>query len=90
MAGTVVSVAAVVGAPCARAGDATEPGKLLVDPPTLRCIGFRWYISGDDNGNATCAMSYRKAGSSAWARTLGLLRINRHFVDKLLCNIFAR
>ena len=35
------------------AGDAIVSIRdFMVDPPTIRCLGFRWYINGDDNGDA--------------------------------------
>ena len=31
----------------------TKTDHLVVEPSTLNCIGLEWYISGDDNRNAT-------------------------------------
>ena len=31
--------------------------------PTLKCLGVRWLIGGDGNGNARIAVAYRKIGS---------------------------
>ena len=39
------------GAP-AIADNAVRAGDVMVDPPTLYCLGFRWMVSGDENGNA--------------------------------------
>ncbi len=44
------------------AANPTRPGEFVVDPPTLINLGFEWFIDGDDNRNATVAVSYRKAG----------------------------
>ena len=39
-----------------------KPGKFIIEPPTLICLGFEWYIEGDDNHNATVEVWYRKKG----------------------------
>jgi hypothetical protein len=44
------------------AQDAVRPGEFLADPPTLENLGFRWYIEGDDNRNASVEIAYRKKG----------------------------
>jgi len=51
------------------------PGKLIIEPPTLICLGFEWQIEGDDNRNATVEVSYRKKGGQSWSKALPLLRI---------------
>jgi hypothetical protein len=55
----------------------TTPGELVADPPTLRCLGFRWLIAGDDNAEATVAVSYRKGGASDWREAQPMLRVHR-------------
>ena len=40
--------------------DAAEPGKLIQETPTLKCLGVRWLIGGDGNANARIAVTYRK------------------------------
>ena len=45
------------------AADAVTPARFIVEPPTLICLGFEWYITGDDNRNAAVEVSYRKAGA---------------------------
>ena len=62
--------------------DLVRPGELVVDPPTLHCVGFRWMVEGDANGNARCEVSYRKSGADEWKRALPLHRINREETDK--------
>jgi hypothetical protein len=64
-------------APLARllASDAVTPGRFIVEPSTLICLGFEWHIAGDDNRNATVEVSYRKSGESGWKEALPLLRI---------------
>lgn len=55
--------------------NAITPGEFFVERPTLLCLGFRWYISGDDNRNAQVLVSYRKADEKTWHEALPLLRI---------------
>lgn len=57
------------------AEDAVRPGRFVVEPPTLICLGFEWEIAGDDNRNASVEVDYRKAGESDWRQALPLLRI---------------
>lgn len=70
----------VSGAAQTKAGKATVPGELIADAPTLHALAFRWQIRGDDNGNATVTVRYRKAGTKLWRPALPLLRINRETV----------
>lgn len=65
-----------------RAVDEMRPGPFRSDPPTLHSLSFRWYIDGDDDGDATCALSYRKVGDGEWLDALPLLRVNREEVDR--------
>jgi hypothetical protein len=58
------------------------PGRFVVDPPTLENLGFRWYIDGDDNRNATVEVSYRKQGRREWKQALPLLRVHRENVNQ--------
>ncbi len=55
--------------------DQTRINEFVVEPPTLKCAGFEWRISGDENRNATVSVSYKKKGTSAWLNALPLLRI---------------
>ena len=52
------------------------PGELLIEPPTLINLAFEWFIEGDDNRNASVAVSYRKKGATAWSPALPLLRLH--------------
>jgi hypothetical protein len=56
-------------------GDAVTPGEFIVDPPTLINLGFEWFITGDDNRNASVEVSYRKQGTTSWKTALPLLRL---------------
>jgi len=62
-------------------GDAATAGKLVVEPPTLICLGFQWHIAGDDNRNAAVAVRYRRQGEAAWHDALPLLRTSRPSED---------
>lgn len=62
--------------------DRTTPGELVADPPTIRCLSFRWYIRGDENGNCAGEMSFRKKGEKEWRKALPMLRVNRETVDR--------
>ncbi len=63
------------------------PVKFVVEPPTLICLGFEWYIEGDDNHNATVDVWYREKGKSVWKEALPLLRIqNEESIAKFLNN----
>ena len=57
------------------AENAVKPGRFVVNPPTLICLGFQWDIAGDDNRNASVEVSYRAVGTEAWKEALPLLRI---------------
>jgi hypothetical protein len=64
------------------AADRTTPGELVVERPTLISLGFEWHITGDDNRNATVAVSYRRKGESSWAEGLPLLRIGNERINE--------
>jgi hypothetical protein len=56
----------------ARADNAITPGEMVVDPPTLICLGFYWPIEGDDNHNACVSVEFRRKGDPAWRKGLNL------------------
>ena len=58
----------------ARAADAITPGEFVVERPTLICLGFQWFVEGDDNRNATVKVEYRAKGPGTWKQGLPLLR----------------
>jgi hypothetical protein len=58
-----------------RAQDAVRAGKLIAEPPTLICLGFEWYLEGDQNRNATAGVHYREKGTTEWREGPPLLRI---------------
>lgn len=55
----------------------TVSGRFIAEPPTLICLGFEWYIEGDENRNAAVMVQYREQGATAWRQGLPLLRIGR-------------
>jgi len=65
----------------AAAANTTRPGEFVVEPPTLINLGFEWFIDGDDNRNATVAVSYRKVGDSRWLTALPLLRLQGEHIN---------
>ncbi|MGH9239302.1 MAG: hypothetical protein ACRD3G_14775 [Vicinamibacterales bacterium] len=75
--------------------NAIVAGELLIEPPTLINLGFEWFIQGDDNRNASVAVSYRKQGDAAWRDALPLLRLQgeriyaESRVDVISPNMFA-
>src|SRR5215831_3620114 len=77
----VVSSCLHVAAGAAAAANATRPGEFVVEPPTLINLGFEWFIDGDDNRNATVAVSYRKVGESRWVNALPLLRLQGEHIN---------
>jgi len=58
------------------------PGKLVVDPPTIENLGFRWYIAGDSNRNASVAVTYRMKGQDAWLPALEMLRVHHEVANQ--------
>ncbi|MCE5249983.1 hypothetical protein LLG96_07155 [bacterium] len=61
--------------PPAAAEDAVTAGRFIVEPPTLQCAGFEWYIDGDDNRTAAVAVRFREQGTAEWREALPLLRL---------------
>ena len=62
--------------------DKTAAKDFVTEPPTLLSLGFEWHIDGDDNRNATVAVSYRKKGESTWKEGLPLLRIGNERINE--------
>ncbi|HVW74954.1 MAG TPA: hypothetical protein VHC39_15060, partial [Rhizomicrobium sp.] len=65
----------------AQIDNATAPGKVVVEAPTLHAIGLEWKIAGDDNRNAKVDVSYRRKGESGWHPALPLLRIHHEIIN---------
>jgi len=78
----------------AHAADKTIAKEFYAEPPTLVSLGFEWQIDGDDNRNASVAVSYRKKGEQAWKQGLPLLRLdherlNENALQYTVPNMFA-
>jgi len=63
-------------------GDAAMAGKLVEELGTLKCLGIRWMIGGDDNANARVRVAYRPAGGGAWREAMDLFRVDREGMRK--------
>jgi hypothetical protein len=83
------------GAGAAQNPNIASPAEFLIEPPTLQNLGFEWFIQGDENRNATVAVSYRKKGETAWKTALPMLRLKGERVyqgaqiDVIAPNMFA-
>ena len=55
--------------------------ELILDPPTLHNLGFRWFIEGDTNRSASVSVAFRRKGAVAWRRALPPLRVHHEVVD---------
>jgi hypothetical protein len=78
------------------AGDGVAAGDFVVERPTLTCLGFEWAITGDDDRDASVAVSFRKQGDAAWREGLPLLRIGdekvwraKEFLEHVTPRLFA-
>jgi hypothetical protein len=72
-----LAAGAAVAQPAQRQGtNGVTAGELVVEPPTLINLGFEWWIEGDDNRNASVAVSFRERGETAWREGLPLLRLH--------------
>ena len=72
----------LVGFPVGPTMDRIAPGECIIDPPTLECLGFRWYVQGDSNRNASVAVSHRKKGDADWKQALPMLRVHHEIANK--------
>ncbi len=70
----IAAAAAAGGAVAGEGENASKPGQLTVDPPTLVSLGVCWLIDGDANKNAEVTLEYRKAGETAWKASYPLMR----------------
>jgi hypothetical protein len=73
-AGKLGPVAARFAGELDKAEHATVPGEVVIEPPTLLCLGFEWHIKGDSNHNCTVEVNYRKKGAQAWQRGYPMTR----------------
>src|SRR3954464_11171807 len=47
----------------------------VIEPPTLINLGFEWFVDGDDNRDASIAVSYRRDSETRWTDALPLFRL---------------
>ncbi len=75
----------VAAPPAESAGDPaanrSEPGELVIEPPTFHSLGVRWPVRGDQNGNAVITVQYRRRGDTAWKDGLPLFRTDPEAVS---------
>jgi len=64
------------------AADSLSSDTFLVDPSTLHCLSFRWYIEGDDDGDASGSIQYRAAGTVQWQDALPMLRVHNEIANQ--------
>jgi hypothetical protein len=64
------------------AADRTTVKTFVAEPATLISLGFEWQIDGDENRNATVAVSYRRKSETAWKEGLPLLRIANERINE--------
>ncbi len=57
------------------AADSTAPGEVSAPFPTLHAISIEWLIDGDDDGDATVTVRYRRQGESTYRDGLPLFRV---------------
>ena len=60
----------------ALAQDTLSPGSVSIDPQTLTAVGVQWFVSGDDNRDATVSVRYREQGAAAWKDGPPLFRVH--------------
>lgn len=71
-----LAVCLLLAASQARAQNAIQTGVVVIDPPTICCLGFMVPIlSGDRNYNAQALIAYRPQGSTTWQTGLPLMRV---------------
>jgi hypothetical protein len=64
------------------AADKVTSKDFYVEPSTLISLGFEWQIDGDDNRNASVAVSWRKKGDREWHEGLPLLRVGNERLNE--------
>ena len=62
--------------------DKIVPKRFIIDPPTIENLGFRWYIEGDSNRNASVAVAFRKKGQVQWKNALPMLRVHHEVANQ--------
>lgn len=73
----------LVGFPVGPKVNKIVPKRFIVDPPTIENLGFRWYIEGDSNRNASVTVEFRKKGQAQWKNALPMLRVHHEVVNQV-------
>lgn len=69
-------LAAILLPGCAAfAASGVKSQQLVLEAPTAHCLGARWYLSGDDNGDASVRVAYRAKGEQAWREAMPMFRV---------------
>ena len=72
----VLLLLAMLGSKTVLAADGIQVGDVIVDSPTICCLGFSVPVSGDDDYDAVATIEYRESGNGGWSQGLPLLRVH--------------
>ena len=75
--------AGLVAVEAAWGGNAATAGKFTEELSTIKCLGVRWLVGGDDNHNARVRVEYRKVGTKEWRRALDLFGVETEGIRKV-------
>jgi hypothetical protein len=64
-----------LGVTPAEAANGAVPGEIIVQPPTLICLGFQWMVEGDEDRDSSVSVRFRKQGGTAWRDSMPLYRV---------------
>jgi len=78
----LVPLCVAFGGVASGAANASRPGDLALDPPTIHCLSVQWPVAGDANGNARITFEYRKTAEETWRQGLPLFRTDTAALKK--------
>ena len=68
---------------CAVASGQTDvAGEPIFDPPTLHCIGVRWFVEEAKHPDASVAVAYRRKGDVVWQKAMPLRKVETAALQK--------
>jgi hypothetical protein len=76
--------------------DTITPGSFVVEPPTLHCFGFQWFVEGDDNENArsiqprNSSVDEHSPWCQKWGQGQSTNRLSFHLVQKSVGHLKGR
>jgi hypothetical protein len=73
----------LVGFPVGPKMNKIVPKQFIIDPPTLENLGFRWYIEGDSNRNASVTVEFRQKDQAPWKNALPMRRVHHEVVNQM-------